>query len=184
MRFIAGYRAVAAAMMFLAGGLAAAQVAPRGVPAIGVNAYPSFGGAPVAGPVGARGFYGGGFAGYQPVLGFLGGWGGGAPGYSDGYGDSYIAPGGNAAVYNYYYHDKQRREGFYGGGGVFYADDGYSRIYVHQPRRRGYDDDEGGPAGTGYAPVVGAYTPMQHVFDLTPPSAPAPRRAPRKAAHD
>ena len=179
MRFIAGFGAAAAAMMLLAGGTASAQ----GVPAIGVNAYPTLGGAPIAGPVGARGFNGGGFAGNQPVLGFLGGWGGYgyAGGYGDGYGDGYIAPGGNAAVYNYYYHDKQRRDGFYGGGGVFYADDGYSRIYVHQPRRRGYDDYDDGSAGTGYAPVVGDYRPMQHIIYLNP-APEAPRNAVRKPA--
>lgn len=179
MRFIAGFGAAVAAMMLLAGGTASAQ----GVPAIGVNAYPTLGGgAPIAGPVGARGFNGGSFAGNQPVLGFLGGWGGWGPyGYNDGYGDGYIAPGGNAAVYNYYFHDKHRREGFYGGGGVFYADDGYSRIFVHQPRRRGYNDYDDGAAGTGYAPVVGDYRPMQHIIYLNP-ALETPRNAVRKPA--
>jgi hypothetical protein len=56
-----------------------------------------------------------------------------------------------------------------------------SRIYVHQPRRRGYDDYDEGSAGTGYAPVVGDYQPMQHIIYLNP-ALEAPRNAVRKPA--
>ena len=138
----------------------------------GVGAYGGGGGAPTSGPVGARGFFGGGNPPYQPVIGFLGGgWGGGGwGGYGGQIGDSYVAPGGNAAVYNYYYHDARRNDGgFYGGGGVFYADDGYSRMYADRPS---YGDGYGGYYGpprpaarTGYAPVI-YYRPAQHVFYL------------------
>jgi len=168
MRFIAGFRAVrlvGAAIVSLAGGGALAQGVGAGVfqsgplPGIGVGAY-----GPGQGPVGARGFYGGGFKGYQPVIGFLGGYGYGGYGAYDG-GDSYVPPGGNATVYNYYYHDARRRDGgFYGGGGVFYADDGYSRLNaVRRPATRSYDEYADDAPDYVPAPV---YRPSQHIFYL------------------
>lgn len=173
MRFIAGFRAASlagATVMLLAGGGAFAQGfggggfhgggAPTVGAGVGVGAY-----GPGQGPVGARGFYGGGFRGYQPVVGFLGGWGYG--GYGGGYdgGDSYVAPGGNAAVYNYYYHDARRNDGgFYGGGGVFYADDGYSRLHaVRRPAARHHDEYADDAPEYLPAPV---YRPSQHIFYL------------------
>lgn len=167
MRFITGFRAAAAAgaaIALLAGGDAQAQAIGAGGfsgggAGIGVGAY-----AAGQGPVGARGFYGGGAPGYQDVIGFLG-WGGGYGGYGGGgYGDSYVAPGGNATVYNYYYHDARRRDGgFYGGGGVFYGDDGYSRIRaVRRPSRHDDDYADGAPE---YLPAP-VYRPSQHIFYL------------------
>ena len=124
---------------------------------------------PGQGPVGARGFFGGGFQRHQPVIGPLGGGGGYYGGYDGA--DGYVAPGGNAAVYNFNYQDYRRNDGgFYGGGGVFYADDGYSRLYA----RRSYSD---GPPEYGPSP---AYVPAQHIFYLEGTKdnrvGPAPRR--------
>lgn len=187
MRFIAGFRATAMAGSMLAlavavdgvasGALAQAVGIGGGfsgggpVAGVGVGAFGGGTGVPTSGPTGPSAFFGGGREPHAPVIGFLGGgWGGGGyGGYGSRIGDSYVAPGGNAAVYNYYYHDARRRDGgFYGGGGVFYADDGYSRMYADRPSYGGYDGYDYGyrpAARTGYASVI-YYRPAQHVFYL------------------
>jgi hypothetical protein len=180
MGFISGLRitAAAAALTLLSGGALAQAVGaggfgggfgggfrgPPALPTYGANAY-----APGQGPVGARGWYGGSWRGFQPVIGPLwggGGWGGGGWGGGDA-----TALGGSSNVYTYNHYDFRRRDGgFYGGGGVFYGDDGYSRLHVSRPA---YDEPpypEGTP--TGYAPVT-AYRPSQHIIYLDE-SNPAP----------
>jgi hypothetical protein len=183
MRFTTGLRAAAAAgFLALLPGAALAQAAGAGgfggggLPGIGVGAY-----GPGQGPVGARGFYGGNFSGYQNVIGPLwgGGWGGGYGGGGDNY-----AYGGSANVYNYNHYDNRRNDGgFYGGGGVFYGDDGYSRLYANRPS----DDDRGygyrPHVRTGYAPVT-VYRPSQHIFYLPDNNRPVARKRARHEARD
>lgn len=169
MRFIAGFRATAVAATALSAVMAVAGFASNAaaqVAGVGVGAYGGGMGVPTSGPTGPSAFYGGGNPPYAPVIGFLGGggWGGGYGGYGGGSG----APTVNSSVsnYNYTYNDYRRRDGgFYGGGGVFYADDGYSRMYADRPSYGGDDYGYRPAARTGYAPVI-YYRPAQHIFYL------------------
>lgn len=185
MRFIAGFRASALAGSMLGAAFAvsafssSAQAQALGfgggpafsgpVAGVGVGAYGGTG-VPTSGPTGPSAFFGGGREPFAPVIGFLGGgWGGGYGGGYGGYGGGSGEPGVNTSIsnYNYTYNDYRRRDGgHYGGGGVFYADDGYSRMYANRPSDGGYDDYGYRPAArTGYASVT-HYRPAQHIFYL------------------
>jgi hypothetical protein len=188
MRFNSGFRAAAlAGALMLLPSVAPAQVAGAGgfsgggiggapaLPGIGAGAY-----APGQGPVGASGWYGGTWRGYQNVIGPF--WGGGFGGGFGGGGGNYAA-GGSANVYNYNHYDNRRRDGgFYGGGGVFYGDDGYSRVYVARPSYDARDYDDGyHRSPTGYAPVT-VYRPSQHIFYLPDNNRRASRKGSRHQA--
>ncbi len=176
MRFTSGFQAAALAGTLLILPLATpAQAAGGGghgggggfgggapsLPGIGPGAY-----APGQGPVGAQGWSGGSWNGYQNVIGPLYGGGYGGYGGRGGGGGPNFAYGGSANLYNYNDY-RQRDGGFYGGGGVFYGDNGYGRSYTYAPAHQGDYDAYGyrTPRGPGYG-ADSVYHPSQHIFYL------------------
>lgn len=186
MRFVTRLEAAALAAsaltLLVAGGAQAQSMGfgghAGGLQGIGVGAFQTQGGVPVAGPTGTRGFWGGNFSGRQKAFGFFGGWGGG---YGYGGGAPSSAPGGGATVNNYVMPQPEPRRydgGFYGGAGVFYPDDGYSRDNAVRRPSAGYRGGYGGAPDYIPAPV---YPPAQHIIYLSTTDDRTPARADRRA---